>query len=114
MKMIIQTPGFKATKKLHKFVQDNVGKLEQISERIIESRVCLKLEKSDKKENKVCEIRLVIPGNDLFASRQCNSFEEAVLQCTEAIRHQVERWKTVKNKKSRNSVTPLESEESAM
>jgi putative sigma-54 modulation protein len=114
MKMITQTPGFTATRKLQKFVQDNVSKLEQISERIIESRVCLKLDKSDKKANKVCEIRLVIPGNDLFASRQCNSFEEAVLQSTEAIRHQVERLKTVRIKKNRNSVTPLESEEGAM
>jgi len=91
--MIIQTPGFKATKRLTKFVGDNVGKLTLLSDRILEGLVNLKLDKSGKKENKICDIKLVMPGKDLFASRHSNTFEDAVQQSIEAVKHQVERWK---------------------
>ncbi len=64
------------------------------SDRIIESRVLLKLDKSDTKENKISEIKLIIPGNDLFASKQAKSFEEATTKAVEALRRQIEEWKT--------------------
>jgi len=99
MKTIIQTPDFKANKTLIDFVQDNVGKLEFFGNKIIEVRVCLKLDKSSERENKICEIRLVIPGNDLFASKQSQTFEDAVLKTIEAIRHQIDRWKDSKDRR---------------
>lgn len=104
MKINLQTPGFKVTDELKEFVEINVGKLEAIWEQAIEAQVVLKLDKSDKRENKVGEIKLVIPGNDLFASRQCKSFEEAVQQCVDALRHQIDRLKT-NQKRSRNAET---------
>jgi len=93
MKITIQAPDFKPRETLTSFVEDNVGKLALLSDRIIEGRVYLKLDKSDSRENKVCEIKLVIPGQDLFASKQSSSFEDAVMQAIEAVRPQVERWK---------------------
>ena len=93
MKMIILTPGFKASRSLTNFVGDNVGKLALLSDRILEGLINLKLDKSVKKENKICDIKLVMPGSDLFASRYSHTFEDAVLQTIEAIKHQLERWK---------------------
>ncbi len=58
------------------------------------SEVCLKLDKSDTRENKVCEIRLAIPGNDLLARAQCKTFEEAAAQCVEALEKQMKKRKT--------------------
>jgi ribosome-associated translation inhibitor RaiA len=67
----------------------------------------LKLDKSDTKENKICEIKLVIPGQDLFASKQSNTFEDALMQTIEAVKPQVERWKD--SKRSRESLDSFES-----
>ncbi len=96
MKIIIQAPDFKASEALTTFVHDNVGKLANLSNRILESRVFLKLDKSDTRENKICEIKLVIPGQDLFASKQSSSFEDAVVQAIEAVKPQIARWKDSK------------------
>ena len=68
MKIDIQTPGIKARQELLDLITEKVSKLEHLSDRILEARVLLKTEKSDIRDNKICEIRLVIPGNDLFAS----------------------------------------------
>ena len=115
MKVIIQTPGFKARKKLSDFVKQNTLKLSAFGDRIIECKVLLKMDKSDSKDNKICELRLVIAGNDIFAEKRSSTFEDAVLRCVEAVEHQVNRWKdSVNNGKLRGSVTPLESEEAPM
>lgn len=94
MKIIIQTPDFKATKKLTSFVEKKLTKLGTTTELIQEARVCLKMDNSDTKENKVCEIKLVIPGTDLFASRQTQSLEESVTMTIEALKHQLARNKS--------------------
>ncbi len=93
MKIIIQTPNIAAGENLLAFVREKVGKLEGISDRLQEARVFLKVNKSDIRENKVCEIRGVIPGNDLFVERQATSFEEATLKAVEALRRQMTDWK---------------------
>jgi putative sigma-54 modulation protein len=93
MKIIIQTPDFKAQPELTDFVNEKMEKLTQFTDRILEGRVLLKLDKSETKENKVSEIRLVIAGNDLFASKQGKSFEEATIKAVEALRSQIEDWK---------------------
>jgi len=109
MKISIQNPDFNATAALTEFVELNVGKLSLLSDKILECRVSLKIDKSDTRENKICELKLVIPGQDLFASRQSNTFEEAVTQSIEAIRHQVERWKaSLTNRRSRESIDTIE------
>lgn len=115
MKLSIQTPDFKAQKQLTDFVKNNVIKLAAASDRIIQADILLKLDKSDKKENKICELRLMIPGNDLFAAKRSDSFEDAVQKCIEAIKHQIGRWKdSVNNGKLRGSVAPFEPEETSM
>ena len=94
MKITIQTPDFKADQKLLDFVSEKVEKLGKFSERIHDASVTLKLDKSDTKENKICEIKLGIPGNDLFAVKQCKTFEEAAAKTSDALRSQIEAWKS--------------------
>jgi putative sigma-54 modulation protein len=93
MKIMIQTPGFKADQKLVDFVNEKLEKLSRFSDRILEAQVTLKLDKSETRENKISEIRLVIPGNDLFAVKHSTSFEEATTKTIEALKHQVATWK---------------------
>jgi putative sigma-54 modulation protein len=93
MRITIQSPDFKADQKLLDLVTEKMEKLSKFSERIHEANVTLKLDRSETKENKVCEIKLGIPGNDLFAVKQCKTFEEAAAKTTEALRSQIQSWK---------------------
>jgi ribosomal subunit interface protein len=93
MKIIIQTPDFKATKHLQKFVDKHIRSLGVFYDRIAESRVCLKTDNSSKSETKVCELQVGIPGNDLFASKRAATFEEAALKAVDAVKHQLEKIK---------------------
>jgi putative sigma-54 modulation protein len=97
MKINIQSLSFNASDKLIDFAEDKISKLSQYSGQVMEAQVTLKAVKSPT-SIKVCEIKLAIPGNDLFASKQSNSFEEAILKSTEALKQQLLTWKE-KNQK---------------
>ena len=104
MKTIIQTPNFKASEELISFINEHVAKLDLFTDRIVETSVYLRVDKSATNENKVCEIKLQIPGNDLFASKKSKTFEEAVALAVEALKPQIERWKgSVSEKQKANS-----------
>lgn len=93
MNINIQSVHFVASERLQEFISVKVGKLDQYYDGIISAEVILKLNKSDDTENKVAEINLNIPGNDLFAKKQCKTFEEAVDLSCEALRKQLIKWK---------------------
>ena len=93
MKTTIQTPNFKASEELVSFVNEHVAKLDLFTDRIIESTIYLRVDKSATNENKICEIKMQIPGKELFASKKSNTFEEAAVLAVEALKPQIERWK---------------------
>ncbi len=93
MNVNIQSVHFKTDRKLEVFINDRVSKLSGIFDGVIASEVTLRLDKSGTQENKITEIRLVIPGNDLFARKQCKTFEEATDIAVEALRRQLSRHK---------------------
>jgi len=93
MRVKIQSIHFDADAKLLNFVESKVEKLNTYSNDILDSEVFLRLEKSSSHENKVAEIKLLVPGNDLFAKRQCKTFEEATDQAVEALRRQLKKQK---------------------
>ena len=85
MKVKISSVHFDADQKLLNFIEEKVGKLETFYDKIIDSSVVLKIDKSSDKENKLAEIKLAVPGKDLFAKKQCKTFEEAVDLSGEAL-----------------------------
>jgi putative sigma-54 modulation protein len=93
MNINIQSVHFSASERLQEFISQKVGKLDLYYDGIISAEVSLKLAKSDDTENKVAEINLNIPGNDLFAKKQCKTFEEAIDLSCEALRKQLLKWK---------------------
>ena len=97
MKIIIQTPGFTATKTILDFITRKLRKLDQLHPRILHGQVVLRLERSDRKKNKCCEIKLSIPGNDIFASNQSETFEEASTKVVEALKRQLSDQKAEHN-----------------
>lgn len=93
MKVTIQSVHFTADQKLLDFIESKLQKLGSTYDAIIEGEVTLKLDNASNNENKITEIRLHVPGNDLFAKRQCNSFEEAADQVLDALRNQIMKHK---------------------
>jgi putative sigma-54 modulation protein len=103
MKIIIQSPDFKVTKKLSDSIKRNVDKLKVWNDRIVQCNILLKVDKSDTHENKICELKLEVPGNDVFAYKQSNTFEAALLECITAVKHQLTRRKDSANKRRRRA-----------
>ena len=93
MDLQVHSLHFDADKKLIEFVNHKVGKLNQYFDKIVSGDVILKIDKSNESGNKVAEIKLNIPGKELFAKKQCKSFEEATDLACEALRRQVKRHK---------------------
>jgi putative sigma-54 modulation protein len=80
---------FKADQKLLSFIQERLNKLEQFNDQIVSAEVYLRLDKDREKENKIAEIKLHVPGKEMFAKKQCKSFEEATNVAVEALRRQI-------------------------
>lgn len=85
---------FKADQKLLSFIQERLNKLEQFNDQIVSAEVYLRLDKDREKENKIAEIKLHVPGKEMFAKKQCKSFEEATNIAVEALRRQIMKEKT--------------------
>lgn len=85
----VQSIHFDADKKLVSFIEGRIDKLNQFFDNIVDTEVFLRLDKADNNENKVAEIKLAIPGKELFAKKQCKSFEEATDEAVEALRRQI-------------------------
>jgi putative sigma-54 modulation protein len=93
MNLKIHSIHFDADQKLIKFIETKLTKIDQLFDNIVAFEVFLRLVNSQAADNKVAEIKVEIPGNDLFASRQAKSFEEAIDQCIDALKVQLVRYK---------------------
>jgi putative sigma-54 modulation protein len=93
MEITIQSLHFTANDDLNNFVIDKVNKLAHHFDKIISADVTLKLDKSKTADNKVCEIKLAVPGEDLFAKNQFESFEEATSATVDALENQITKMK---------------------
>ena len=93
MDIQLQSIHFDADKKLVRFIKERLSKLNLFYDQIIGSEVFLRLDKSDKNLNKIVEIKLNIPGKELFAKKQCKTFEEATDETIDALRRQIKKHK---------------------
>ncbi len=92
MKLNMHSIHFDADVKLLDFIQKKLDKLETFYDQIVDGEVFLRLNNS-KVENKTVEIKLNIPGNQLFAKEEAKTFEEATDQAAEALRRQLRKFK---------------------
>ena len=70
-----------------------MNKLGQFFDGIIGAEVFLRLENVQDDENKIAEVKLLIPGNDLFVKKQSKTFEEAVNKAIDTLNRQVTKYK---------------------
>jgi ribosome-associated translation inhibitor RaiA len=93
MEIIINSVNFKTDTKLEGFVREKVSKLFNKSSQIIRANVVLRKVENRIPENKLCEIRLMIPGNDHFVSKCTEVYEKSVLQSVEVLQKIIRRTK---------------------
>ena len=96
MEIKIQSIHFDATEKLQEFIEKKVAKLEKTFEDIKAAEVQLKVVKPATAQNK--ETSLTVAGQTLFVEKTCDTFEEGVDLCVDAMKVQLTKFK----EKSRN------------
>lgn len=96
MKVVLKAVKFSPDEKLKVFVEEKVGKVERLLPDALQAEVNLKVEKPETNNNKIAEIRIVVRGNDLFVSKQADSFEEAVMLAIDALKTQIDKFKEKK------------------
>ena len=93
MKVMIQSINFDATEKLEEYVNKKAKKIEKFFDEIRIIDVYLKVIKPETATNKQAEIKVTAPNVEFFASKTCDTFEEAVDLALEAIEKQVIKYK---------------------
>ncbi|MCB0557388.1 MAG: ribosome-associated translation inhibitor RaiA [Lewinellaceae bacterium] len=93
MRVYTESVQFKADQKLIDYIEKRVNKMDQFFDRIIEARVTLKLENSGQIKDKIAEVRLSVPGDQLFAKEASKTFEASVDNATSALKRQLIKYK---------------------
>jgi putative sigma-54 modulation protein len=93
MKLQVHSIHFTADQKLIGFIEQKVNKLETFYDRLVSGEVFLRLN-NEGIENKTVEIKLKVPGSELFAKVHAKSFEAAADLATEALKSQLNKFKT--------------------
>ena len=93
MEVRIQSIHFDASEQLQAFINKKVAKLEKFYDDIKTVEVSMKVIKPETAENKEVGISISIPNGDLYASKVCDSFEEAVDLSLEALGKQLVKYK---------------------
>lgn len=92
MEIKIQAIRFEPTEKLQDFIHKKVGKLDKFSDEIRKVEVSLKVVKPETAMNKEVSIRVNM-GTELYAEKVCDTFEEAIDNCMDALVKQLQKTK---------------------
>lgn len=93
MEIRIKSIHFDATEKLQEFINRKVEKLQKSYEDIQKVEVQLKVEKPAAALNKTTSLTVTAPGNTLFVEKTCDTFEEGVDLCLDAMKVQLTKFK---------------------
>lgn len=99
MELKIQSVKFTVDQKLIDFINEKSTKLTKVNDKITGGEVILKLDNVSNLENKIAEFKIKVPGNEVFAKKQSNTFEEAIDHTIEALQKQLLKIKEKQRKK---------------
>ncbi|MBQ7361423.1 MAG: HPF/RaiA family ribosome-associated protein [Bacteroidaceae bacterium] len=89
----IQAVHFDASQQLQEFVEKKVSKLEKLCEESATLEVVMKLIKPETSMNKEVSLSLTGGGGDIFVSKVGDKFEDALLECLDALKVKIEKNK---------------------
>ncbi len=110
MDIIIQSLGFTAGKELEDFVREKIGKLDKLA-KIVRANVTLFLGPQNSGDRYYCEVRLEIPGNDLFVKRNEDSFEKVTVTVTDTLQQTLRRTRDKLVERQQSGLPPERSDE---
>ena len=93
MKVYVQSVNFNADKDLIDFIEKKVNGLEKYYDRIVDSEVFLKVQQTSAKENKLVEVKINVPRNEIVVKKQSKTFEEGVMLAVDSIKRQLTKKK---------------------
>ena len=93
MEIKIKSIHFDATEKLQAFINKKVEKLQKNNEDIQSVEVQLKVVKPATAMNKETSLTVTVPGTTLFVEKTCDTFEEGVDLCLDAMKVQLTKYK---------------------
>ncbi|GAB4029490.1 hypothetical protein GCM10028809_20110 [Spirosoma gilvum] len=90
---------FTADQSLFDFIQAKLDKLDTFYDRIIGGEVFLRLEGADsnKIKEKIVEVRLMLPGKEIFVKEHDKSFESATDRVMDVLKDKLVRCKQKRN-----------------
>ena len=92
MNIRIQSVKFNADVKLLDFIEKKVGKLEKYNNEIVDCEVTLTLLPDN--ANKCVKIIIYLPQKkEIFIEKNANTFEDAIVDCVDALKEQMVRIK---------------------
>jgi putative sigma-54 modulation protein len=93
MEVIVQSLGFKAGAELENYVSEKLSKLDRRVPDVVRANVMLFLGPDSQPDNKHCEIRLEMPGNDHFVKKHGETWELAIVEAVDTLESLVRKAK---------------------
>lgn len=99
MRLQMNAVKFTADQSLLDFIQAKLNKLDTFHDRIIGGEVFLRLDGADSNriKEKIVEVRLTIPGKELFVKESDKSFESATDRVLDVLKDKLVRCKQKRN-----------------
>lgn len=107
MQITVQSPKIKMSEKQEAFLNTKLNHLDRLYDRIESCQVVFKKEKTDARNSILVEVKLAVPGNDLFARESSDSFELAVDKVCANLESQLKRKKeklSEQNRKAKKAI----------
>jgi putative sigma-54 modulation protein len=92
MDIIVRSLGFTAGDELEVFIREKLEKFDKETN-IIRANVTLYTESQSNPNCNYCEMRLEVPGNDLFVKRNSDSFEKAIVDAINTLQQNLHKAK---------------------
>ena len=93
MQVNFQSINFKADIKLVEFTQRRIEKISQFYDQIVDVYVYTKVENFSDKINKLVELKIGIPGDDVIVKKTAKTFEEAINSAADSAERVLKRRK---------------------
>jgi putative sigma-54 modulation protein len=93
MKVFVQSVNFNADRDLIDFIEKKVNGLEKYYDKIVDSDVFLKVQQTSEKKNKLVEVKINVPGNEIVVKKQSKTFEEGAMLAVDSLKRQLTKKK---------------------
>ena len=93
MKISVQSVNFNIDNDLVKYIEKKVNNLEKFHDQILSAEVFLKVQSTSEKENKITDLKINLPGNDIVVKKQSKTFEEGAMLAVDSLKRQLTKKK---------------------